>query len=324
MRAITNAWARRFRHWAYGLPAPPIVRSVAALIYRSFLGFSRDDGSHLAAGVAYYAIFSLFPLALAAIALGGLFVTPEQIEARVIDVLGEQLPGLGQGEIIRGNIEALVQARGALGAIAIVALLWSSRAVFGAVHRVMNRAWGVREARHFLVYQVGQVAGAAAVVALFLASAVLGTVGRAIVARTDLLLGRELQVGTLVTVLPFLTTLVLLVVIYKVLPDASVRWRDAALAGVVASVLFELSKILFAYYLGNLSALDLVYGSVTTVVALMLFLYVASMVLVLGAELSSEYNRLSRAGLVVFRGHMRPVRGGLAPPAWRRTLEHAR
>ena len=324
MRAITNAWAQRFRDWAYGLPAPPIVRSVAALIYRSFVGFSRDDGSHLAAGVAYYAIFSLFPLALAAIAFGGLFITPEQIEARVIDVLGEQLPGIGQGEIIRGNIEALVQARGALGAIAIIALLWSSRAVFGAVHRVMNRAWGVREAQHFLVYQVGQVAGAAAVVALFLASAVLGTVGRAIVARTDLLLGGDLQVGTLVTVLPFLTTLVLLIVIYKVLPDASVRWRDAALAAVVASVLFELSKILFAYYLGNLSALDLVYGSVTTVVALMLFLYVASMVLVLGAELSSEYNRLSRAGLVVFRGHMRPVRGGLAPPAWRQTLEHAR
>ena len=315
MRATTRARARRLRDWVYQLPAPPIVRSVAELVYRSFLSFSRDDGSHMAAGVAYYSIFSLFPLALAVIAVGGLFVTPEQIEARVFDFLEVQLPGLGEGEVIRGNIEALVQARGALGAIAIVALLWSSRAVFGAVHRVMNRAWGVRETRHFLLYQVGQVAGAMAVVALFLASVMLGTVGRAIVARTDVLLNGQFQVGALVTVLPFLTTLALLLVIYKVLPDASVRWRDAAVAAVAASVLFELSKALFAYYLGNLSALDLVYGSVTTVVALMLFLYVMSMVLVLGAELASEYNRLSRAGLLVFRGHMRPVRGGLAPPA---------
>ena len=315
MRATTRARARRLRDWVYQLPAPPIVRSVAELVYRSFLSFSRDDGSHMAAGVAYYSIFSLFPLALAVIAVGGLFVTPDQIEARVFDFLEVQLPGLGEGEVIRGNIEALVQARGALGAIAIVALLWSSRAVFGAVHRVMNRAWGVRETRHFLLYQVGQVAGAMAVVALFLASVMLGTVGRAIVARTDVLLNGQFQVGALVTVLPFLTTLALLLVIYKVLPDAAVRWRDAAVAAVAASVLFELSKALFAYYLGNLSALDLVYGSVTTVVALMLFLYVMSMVLVLGAELASEYNRLSRAGLLVFRGHMRPVRGGLAPPA---------
>ena len=315
MRATTRARARRLRDWVYQLPAPPIVRSVAELVYRSFLSFSRDDGSHMAAGVAYYSIFSLFPLALAVIAVGGLFVTPEQIEARVFDFLEVQLPGLGEGEVIRGNIEALVQARGALGAIAIVALLWSSRAVFGAVHRVMNRAWGVRETRHFLLYQVGQVAGAMAVVALFLASVMLGTVGRAIVAQTDVLLNGQFQVGALVTVLPFLTTLALLLVIYKVLPDAAVRWRDAAVAAVAASVLFELSKALFAYYLGNLSALDLVYGSVTTVVALMLFLYVMSMVLVLGAELASEYNRLSRAGLLVFRGHMRPVRGGLAPPA---------
>ena len=320
MRATTRAWAGRFKDWVYRLPAPPIVRSVAELVYRSLLRFSRDDGSHMAAGVAYYAIFSLFPLALAAIAVGSLVITPEEIEARVFDFLEQQLPGIGQREIIRGNIEALVQARGALGAVAIIALLWSGRAVFGAVHRVMNRAWGVHAAPHFLLYQVAQVAGAVTVAALFLASVMLGAVGRAIVAQTDLLLDGALEVDTLVTVLPFLTTLVLLIVIYKVLPDASVRWRDAALAGVVASVLFEAAKILFAYYLGNLSTLDLVYGSVTTLVVLMLFIYVLAMVLVLGAELSSEYNRLSRAGLVVFRGHMRPVRGGLAPPAWREAL----
>ena len=324
MPATTRALARRFRDWAYRLPAPPIIRSVAELVYRSLLSFNRDDGSHMAAGVAYYAFFSLFPLALAAVALGGLFITPEQIEARIAGLLGEQIPALGQREIIRGNIEALGQARGTLGVIAIVALLWSSRAVFGAVHRVMNRAWGVREAQHFLVQQAAQVAGAVAVVALFLASVVLGAVGRAIVVRTDRVLDVQIQADALVTVLPFLTTLALLMVIYKVLPDTTVRWRDAALGAVAASVLFELSKTLFAYYLTNLSTLDLVYGSVTTVVALMLFLYVVAMVLVLGAELSSEYNRLSRAGLIRFRGHMRPVRGGLAPPAWQPSLPTGR
>ena len=317
MRETTKGLGLRTRDWVYRLPAPPVFRGIAELIYRSFLSFSRNDGSHMAAGVAYYAIFSLFPLALAAIAVGGLFVTPEQIEGRVIGFFEELLPGLGQREIIRGNIETLVQARGALGAVAIAALLWSGRAVFGALHRVMNRAWGVVEAPHFLLYQIGQIAGAVAVAVLFMLSAALGTVGRVIVTQTDLLLNGRFSVDAVVTLLPFMVSLLLFLVVYKVLPDAAVRWRDAALAAVVAAVLLELSKILFAYYLSNLSTLDLVYGSVTTIVVLMLFLYVVSMVVVLGAELSSEYNRLSRAGLMVFRGHMRPVRGGLAPPEWR-------
>ena len=318
MRQTAKAWAASIRDWVYALPAPPVLRSVAELVFRSFRNFSRDDGSHMAAGVAYYAIFSLFPLALGAIAIGGLFVTPDQIERRVIEFLEEQLPSLAQGGVIRSNIETLVQARGALGAVAIVALIWSGRAVFGAIHRVMNRAWGVTEPPHFLLYQVGQIAGALAVALIFLASALLGTVGRVIVAETDGLLGGRGQLDAVVTLLPFTIGLVLFLVIYKVLPDASVRWRDAALAAVVAGVLFELFKLVFAYYLSNLSTLDLVYGSVTTVVVLMLFLYVVSMVLVLGAELASEYNQLSRSGRMVFRGHMRPVRGGLAPPGWRR------
>jgi hypothetical protein len=89
---------------------------------------------------------------------------------------------------------------------------------------------------------------------------------------------------------------------------------------VIASVLFEVAKLAFTYYLGNLSSLDLVYGSVTTVVVLMLFLYIVALILVLGAEVSSEYQRSSTSGVFVLRGHWRPVAGGFAPLSRRRLV----
>ncbi len=303
----------------YRIPAPPILRALAAMVYRVFRNFSRDDGSHMAAGLAYYAIFSLFPLILGTIAIAGFFLDAPAVQTRVIELLEDQLPGLGDTELIRGNIESLVQARGAFTVVAVVGLFWSSRAVFGAIHRVLNRAWKVHEPRHFLLYQMLQVGGAASIAALFLASAAVGTVGRAVLSQTDLLLNVRIPWDALFTILPLVVSTSLFLFIYRYVPDARVRWGDALPAALLASTLFESAKAAFAFYLINLSSLDLVYGSVTTVVVLMLFLYVVSMVLVLGAELASEVHQSTTKGLLQFRGHWRPVRGGLGPTQMRVT-----
>ena len=68
----------------------------------------------------------------------------------------------------------------------------------------------------------------------------------------------------------------------------------------------------FSFYLANISNLDLVYGSITTIVLLMLFLYLVSIILVWGAELSSEIRRTDEAGLLNIRKELRPIPGGLA------------
>jgi membrane protein len=310
------------RAWAYTLPAPPILRSLVMLVYRVIHNFGRDDGSHMAAGLAFYAIFSLFPLALGTIAIAGVFVSAQDVQERVVRFLDEQI-GVGSEGIVTTNVEMLTDARGALGIVAIIALFWSARAVFGAIHRVLNRAWRVTERPHFLVFQIGQVAAAAAVAVIFMSSAVLGTVGRAIAGETDDLFGIAFPWETLFTFLPLTVSTSVFLLLYRFVPDAKVRWRDAIPAALLASLLFEVAKTGFAAYLANLSSLDLVYGSVTTVVVLMLFLYVVAMVLVLGAELSSEYHASSTSGLVRFRGHWKPVRGGLASVEHRRRMQHA-
>ncbi|MEE8517847.1 MAG: YihY/virulence factor BrkB family protein [Dehalococcoidia bacterium] len=302
----------------YDVPAPPVLRSLAEMVVRVFRNFSRDDGSHMAAGVAYYAVFSLFPLALGSIAVAGFFLGPEDVEQRAIDFLEDQLASTGSTDIVTGNIEALADARGAISVVAVIGLLWTARAVFGAIHRVLNRAWKVTERPHFLLYQLGQVAAAATVAVVFLVAVIAGTAGTAIASQTDRLLGVDIPWGFLFASSSFVVSTTVFLFIYRFVPDTHVRWRDAVPAALLASLLFEVSKAGFSFYLAGLSSLDLVYGSITTLVVLMLFLYVVATVLVFGAELSSEYHRSSTSGLMVFRGQWRPVRGGLAPPRGRR------
>jgi membrane protein len=272
--------------WLYSLPATPIIRDVVDLTYRVFHNFSRHDGSHMAAGVAYYAIFSIFPLALATISIAGILFTASDVKARVLEFL-ERNVGIGSEELITSNIDSLLDVRGEIGLVAVLTLFWASRAVFGAVHRVMNRAWLVVERPRFWVSQVLQLGAAFGVATLFIVSAMVGPTGRALASRNDTLFGVSIPWSALFTLISLVIAWMLLLLIYRFVPDTKVRWGDAFLSASIATWLFEGAKWGFAFFLSNLSSLDIIYGSVTTIVVLMLFLYIVSILLVFGAELSN-------------------------------------
>ena len=149
---------RRLRHglqgWIYDLPAPRLARMLTDFGQRTMRNFGRNDGSLMAAGMAYYTVFSLFPLALGAIFVGSFFVSSDEAQVRLFEFLDDQFPGVGDSEILRENIRGLVQARIGVGLVSLVGLFWAGRAVFGALHRTLNRAWRVAEPRHFLIQQV--------------------------------------------------------------------------------------------------------------------------------------------------------------------------
>ena len=312
LRDWIGAGLVRLRDWAYTWPAPPILRSLVEMVYRTIRNFIRDDGSHMAAGVAYYAIFSLFPLVLGAISIASIILNEGTVSDYIIGVLRDNI-GIGSEDLVSSNIRALLALRGTVSIVAILTLLWASRSVFGAVHRVMNRAWKVTEPPRFLTYHLAQIGAAMGVAIMFMVPATLGPAGRAFAQRNDTLFGWSVPWATIFTVLPFLIAWVLFLLIYRYVPDAKVRWRDAYPAATVAAGLFEAAKWGFAFYLVNLSSLDLVYGSVTTIIVLMLFLYIVAIILVLGAELASEYHLSSTSEVLIFRGHWKPVKGGLKP-----------
>ena len=264
-----------------------------ALIVRTVQEMSDDDGTHMAAGVAYYALFSLFPLLLGVIALLSLVVEPEEIQSRLSEFAADYLPG--SEALVDSNIEV----RRALGIVAILGLLWSGSAVFGAVTRAVNRAWDVHRDRPLLVSKPRQLAMALVVGVLFwLSFSAAGFVRLA--GRFDDSdvpgLGFLVDAGgrVLLQGMSFLLMLSIFLLVYRFTPNTKTYWRYIWPGAVLAAVLFEAAKNLFILYLNRFATFETTYGSLAPVIVLLLWAYVSSLILILGAELSSEYGRLRR------------------------------
>ena len=266
-------------------------RFLVALVVRSLQEMSADDGTHMAAGVAYYAIFSLFPLLLGLIALFNFLPESETTQAQLSVFVADYLPG--SEELLERNVEL----GGALGFVAIFGLIWSGSAIFGAVTRVVNRAWDVHKDRPLFISKPRQMAMALVVGIMFLLSLGAATFVNAAgeYADSDLpTLGFLVETGGMVMLqaMAFLLTLSTFLLMYKLMPNTKTYWRYIWPGAIVATVLFELAKSMFILYLDLFAGFQSVYGSLGDVIVLLLWVYVSSLILILGAELSSEYGRL--------------------------------
>jgi membrane protein len=304
------------REWSYTLPIPPLTRSLADLLARVVRNFFRDDGTHMAAGVAYYAFFSLFPLVLGTVAVAGFFISSDEAQARLLDFLAREVPGLGSSEFLRDNISGVVRARGTIGLVSIVALFWSGRAVLGAVHRVVNRAWKLPEPSHFITQQMSQLGVGVAIGLMFLLTTGMSILGSVVTNETNQLFQNALVRGlfdVVLALLPFLLSALVFGFVYRFVTDVRVGWFTVLPGAIIAGGLFEAAKQGFVIYLSSFANYERIYGGAATVVVLMFWFYVVAMILVVGAEVSSELQRTRAAGLLTVRGQCRPLRGGLAP-----------
>ncbi len=291
--AVTTSLENAIRPARHRLEASFAVR----LLVRTIKEMSADDATHMAAGVSYYALFSLFPLFLFLIAALSLVLETDEIRLRLIDAFSGYFPGSDQ--LINANLEAVLKVRGALGVFGVLGLLWSGSAVFGGVSRAVNRAWDVHVDRPFFISKPRQLAMAAGVGLLFLVSLSVVALARA----ADRFIGVNadgsssmlswlapaiLQISSL-----FLTT-AMFMLMYKYMPNTRTYWHYIWPGAVGAAVLFELAKNLFVLYLGKFANFENVYGALTPVIVLSLWTYVSGLILIFGAELSSEYGRLRR------------------------------
>ena len=263
------------------------------LIWRTIREMSDDDATHMAAGVAYYAVFSLFPLLIGLVAILNLLPSSEVRQEQLTEFFAGYLPG--SETLLDGN----AQVGGTLGMIAIFGLLWSGSAIFGAVARVVNRAWDVQKDRPIFINKPRQMAMALAVGLMFLTSLGASTFVRMAgeYAKADLPAPDFfIDAGGRIILQAFAAslTLVTFLMMYKLLPNTKTYWRFIWPGAIVATVLFEVSKAFFLYYVQRFASFQDAYGSGGDILVLLLWVYVSSLILILGAEFSSEYERLKR------------------------------
>jgi membrane protein len=139
--------------------------------------FQNDDGSTMAAAIAYYALFSFFPVVLLMITVSSFFFTSATAQKEVIAWAERYIPA--SGDLIRANIGQILRVRGTVSIVALLGLLWSASGVFTALDRVINRAWDVSELRPFWQQKLlafGMIVGAGGLLLVSIAPTLPATI----------------------------------------------------------------------------------------------------------------------------------------------------
>ena len=268
---------------------------VVELTLRVAREMSEDDLTHMAAGVAYYALFSIFPLVIGMITVFSYFLEPEQIQANISSAIGGFLPGSEQ--FVQDNIEGILNLRSALGLFSFLGLLWSGSAMMGALDRAINRAWDIHNDRPFYIGKPRHILMVISVGIMFpisMSSAAIVRTAQELPTLNFPVVGFVIDnVGYIILQgMSFVLMLMIFLMMYKMVPNTKTYWRYVWPGALVAAILFETSKNLFILYLEQFASYQNVYGSVAPVIVLLFWAYVSSFIVLMGAELCSEYERL--------------------------------
>jgi membrane protein len=252
----------------------------------------KPDSAITTAAIAYFALFSLFPLALLSISIASFFFGPLMDQQFIVQKLEFIAPALGQ--LLGKNIGEIIQARGPVSLIAFVGLIWSASTIFYTLTQTLNGIWGLKRRRPvwkrrglailFVLAFVGP--------ALFLAS-----FAGSLVTNIRTWLPNQIIpfAGALGLELAILLDVILFMVLYILLPHGYSTWREILPGAVGAGLLWELAKKAFLLFVSTyISISNLVYGSVAAIIAFLVWAYVSSLIFLFGAFLSVSLYQLKQ------------------------------
>lgn len=267
---------------------------VIPVIRETIRAFDRDKVSLLAASLAYYTLLSIFPLILGLLAVAGAIFNDPTTRERFIRGVAAQFPGAEA--LVTSTVENLVRGRGAAGVVATLGLIWSASGIFSALTVALDVIWKTPHQRsliHSAMLAVGLIFG---VGLIFVVSLLLST-ALAVLANLPVpVVGTSLSdlpvlFPLLSLVLPLLITFLVIASIYRYVPNRPLTWGIVWPGALLASVLFEVGKEIFVWYLSTFAYLSAVYGSIGTVIALLTWSFYAAIMLLFGAELNATLAR---------------------------------
>ncbi len=259
--------------------------------------FTEARAAQGAAAMAYYAVFSLFPLLLVLVAALGYWMTDEEAMREAVDLVSLAVP-VSRG-VIEENLSAVQELRGAVGLVGLGGLLWSASGVFSVLAHNLNLAWPGAEPRSAVgvrLMGMGMVGGFFALLVLSVVSNTVVDILQRVEEPTGMLADGSVVWETLSRLAPSVLALLLFVNLYRWVPNAEVDWRSALWGAIIAAAAWEVFKNVFVWYLASeLSRYEIVYGSLGAVVILMFWSYLSSWILLFGAHLAAGIGARSKA-----------------------------
>ena len=279
------------------LPGP--VRTAGRIVRQTLDDFLEDGGPRLSAAIAYYLLIAMAPLLILAVAGAGMLF--ERAEVRDT-ILGLTYQTLGDEGVVAVNqiLIGVMQSRagGGTTALSIAVALFGASAAFSQLQAAINIAWGIRPRpegfREFLRRRLFAFLLVIVIGVLLLASILLGAgFTDALVAIVPSFTGMAWLTEKAISTLG---ATILFAVVFTILPDRRVDWRDTLVGALVTALLFNVGSLALGAYLSE-SSIGSVYGAAGSFAVLLVWLYYSTQVFLLGAEFThvwAEHRRAAR------------------------------
>jgi membrane protein len=272
------------------------AKGIWAILKESFTGFSDDKVTKLSGSLAYYTVFSMGPLLVMIISLCGLFLGREAVEGQIYATLqgfvGKDTAAQLEEIIKNAAISNKSQIAAIIGGIT---LLIGATTVFAEIQDSINDIWGLKPKpkrgwvkmlkNRFLSFSVIISLGFILLVSLAVSGLIEGLSNRLAAAYPDVTVIVFYIFNLLLTLA---VTTFIFAVIFKVLPDAEIRWRDVVTGAIVTALLFMIGKFAIGLYVSQ-SNVGSTYGTAGSLVILLVWVYYSSIILYYGAEFTKAY-----------------------------------
>jgi membrane protein len=267
-----------------------------SILKAAFNGFMNDMALKYSASLSYYTIFSLAPLLLLVISLAGIFLGQDAIQGKVF----KEINGL-VGNDAANQIQEMIKHLEMSGKstisviIGVVTLIIGATTVFGEIQESINIIWQVKAkpSKAWLKLVKDRLLSGSLIISLGFLLLVSFIVNGALLAVSDKLKTFLPDVTVIVfnvvnVVVSFIVITVLFGVIFKVLPDVKIGWKDVRSGAIFTAVLFMLGRLVIGIYVG-MSANSSTYGAAGALIAILLWVYYTAAILYFGAEFTKAY-----------------------------------
>src|SRR5688500_6917994 len=280
------------------------IRSLGKALKNATIGFIDDNAFKLSASLSYYTIFALGPLLIIIISLAGIFYHREDVQGRIY----WQLNGLVGNEAalqiqtIIANIQQTEYTTvGAI--IGAIVLLIGATGVFTEMQDSINFIWSVKAKpkKSWLKFLINRLLSFSLIIGLgfmLLVSLIINAILDFLSDKLEKFFSDYTYYLFYVinSAIQILIITMLFAVIFKVLPDAIIAWKDAIVGAAVTALLFILGKLLITYYIGR-SNLDITYGAAASIIIILSWVYYNALILYFGAEFTKMHALAGRHGI---------------------------
>ena len=265
-----------------------VLKKKSRLLLAALKKFDKDHGFFLSSGITFNLLIGLIPLSLALLALAGSYLYSDQaVLSHISKHLEDMLPSFLDPEVMN-NLLTLIHGRKIAGALGIGGLLWTSTMVFSSLRTALNIVFQVERGQGILKGKVIDL------LMIFLAG-IFHIVSMGITSVVTYLHGYHFQLflsmGRIIPfvlryLVPFLFTFWMFFLIYKLIPNRRIHFKMAFEAASFTSLLWEVTKQLFGWYIMGLGRFSLIYGSLSALIIFVLWVYYSSSILLLGGEVA--------------------------------------